>query len=142
MAKRRLHSAEFKAKVAVAALRSDRTLSELACAFAVHPVQIAQWKKQALVWATSSLRPRQRRSAPARSGAVRGSAVCSSSTTARPRSPLWAEFSHTTGLAIRFLATHTIPDRVYQWRWITWPGPKRSSSSSCSTSSLSSSCRT
>ena len=30
MAKRRLHSAEFKAKVAVAALRGDRTLSELA----------------------------------------------------------------------------------------------------------------
>jgi len=30
MAKRRLHSAEFKAKVAVVALRSDRTLSELA----------------------------------------------------------------------------------------------------------------
>jgi transposase-like protein len=48
MAKRRLNSAEFKAKVAVAALRSDRTLSELASAFAVHPVQIAQWKKQAL----------------------------------------------------------------------------------------------
>ena len=40
MAKRRLHSAEFKAKVAVAALRSDRTLSELASAFAVHPVQV------------------------------------------------------------------------------------------------------
>ncbi len=49
MAKRRLHSAEFKAKVAVAALRSDRTLSELASAFAaVHPVQIAQWTKQAV----------------------------------------------------------------------------------------------
>ena len=48
MATRRLHSAEFKAKVAVAALRSDRTLSDLASAFAVHPVQIAQWKKQSV----------------------------------------------------------------------------------------------
>jgi len=46
--RRRLHSAEFKAKVAVAALRNDRTLSELGAAFGVHPVQIAQWKKQAM----------------------------------------------------------------------------------------------
>jgi len=48
MAKRRLHSAEFKAKVAVAAIRGDRTLSEVASTFGVHPVQITQWKKQAL----------------------------------------------------------------------------------------------
>ena len=48
MAKRRQHSAAFKAKVAVAALRGDRTMSELGSAFGVHPVQITQWKKQAL----------------------------------------------------------------------------------------------
>ncbi len=48
MAKRRQHSAAFKAKVAVAALRGDRTLSELGSAFDVHPVQITQWKTQAL----------------------------------------------------------------------------------------------
>ncbi len=46
MAKRRLDSAEFKAKVAVAAPRGDRTLSELAARFEVHPIQIARWKKQ------------------------------------------------------------------------------------------------
>ena len=34
--------------MAVAALRGDRTLSELASAFGVHPVQITQWKKRAL----------------------------------------------------------------------------------------------
>ena len=48
MAKRRQHSAAFKAKVAVAALRGDRTLSELGSTYGVHPVQITQWKKQAL----------------------------------------------------------------------------------------------
>ena len=48
MATRRLHSAEFKAKVAAAGLRGDRTLSELATRFEIHPIQIAKWKKQAL----------------------------------------------------------------------------------------------
>lgn len=48
MAKRRQHSAAFKVKVAMAALRGDRTLSELASAFDVHPVQITQWKKRAM----------------------------------------------------------------------------------------------
>ena len=34
--------------MASAALRGDRTLSELASAFKVHPIQIAKWKKRAL----------------------------------------------------------------------------------------------
>jgi transposase-like protein len=43
---RRNHSAAFKAKVALAAVRGDKTLSELAAQFDVHPGQITQWKIQ------------------------------------------------------------------------------------------------
>jgi transposase-like protein len=42
------HTAESKAQVAAAALREQQTLNELASAYGVHPVQVAQWKKQAL----------------------------------------------------------------------------------------------
>ena len=48
------------------------------------------------VWATSSSRPRQHQSAQAQSRAGRGSAACSSSTTARPRDPMGRILAHDT----------------------------------------------
>ena len=44
--KRRNHSAAFKAKVALAAAKGDKTIAELASQYAVHPNQVTQWKKQ------------------------------------------------------------------------------------------------
>lgn len=45
---RRNHSPAFKAKVALAAIRGDKTLAELAQQFDVHPNQITQWRSQLL----------------------------------------------------------------------------------------------
>ena len=44
--KRRNHSPTFKGQVAVAALKGDKTLAELAQQFDVHPNQITDWKTQ------------------------------------------------------------------------------------------------
>ncbi len=45
---RRNHTSAFKAKVALAAIKGEKTLAELAQQFDVHPNQITQWKGQLL----------------------------------------------------------------------------------------------
>ena len=42
------YSAEFKAKVALEAIREQRTTNEIASAHGIHPSQLAQWKRKAV----------------------------------------------------------------------------------------------
>lgn len=60
--KRRQFSPELKKKIAVEALREQRTINELASEYQVHPVQIRKWKKELLDGATSIFEdPRKRK---------------------------------------------------------------------------------
>jgi transposase len=44
--KRKMHTAEFKAKVGLEALRGVKTINEIGQAYGVHPAQVGQWKKE------------------------------------------------------------------------------------------------
>jgi len=44
--RRRKHSDEFKARVALEAVKGVKTLAELSSAYGIHPTVIAQWKRQ------------------------------------------------------------------------------------------------
>lgn len=46
MGKRRQHSPEFKARVAMEALRGLKTVNEIGREYQVHPVQVGKWKKE------------------------------------------------------------------------------------------------
>ena len=53
MGRRKNHPAPFKAQVALAAVRGDRTVNELAAQFGVHPTLIHDWKKKLLAGAAT-----------------------------------------------------------------------------------------
>jgi putative transposase len=50
---RKIHPAGFKAQVALAAVKGDRTVNELAGRYSVHPTLIHAWKKQLIAGAES-----------------------------------------------------------------------------------------
>jgi putative transposase len=54
--KRKQHSAAFKAQVALAAVKGDRTANELASQYGIHPTLIHAWKKQLLAGADQVFR--------------------------------------------------------------------------------------
>ena len=48
MRKRKSYSPEFKAKVAIEAIKGEKTISQIASEFDVHPILVSKWKKQFL----------------------------------------------------------------------------------------------
>ena len=60
---RKQHSAAFKAKVAMEAVKGERTLNELAGQFELHPTQVMQWKKRLLEGANEIFQGRADRDA-------------------------------------------------------------------------------
>ncbi len=64
MSKRRQHNPEFKARVALEAVKGEWTVAELASRYAVHPTMINQWKKT-LVEGASDIFERGCRKEPA-----------------------------------------------------------------------------
>ena len=60
MVKRRRFSAEFKARVARAALREDKTIAQLASEYDIHPNQVSEWKRAAIESMTEAFSKRRK----------------------------------------------------------------------------------
>jgi len=58
---RRVHSPSFKAKVALEAIKGEKTMAELVSMYRVHYTQIGRWKKEALVGLEEIFSDRRRR---------------------------------------------------------------------------------
>ena len=60
---RKNYGADFKAKIAIAAIKGDKTINEIASTYGVHPNQVTTWKKQALGIIPDAFSSRQARQA-------------------------------------------------------------------------------
>lgn len=58
---RKVHSAEFKAQVALAAIREDSTIAELSSRYGIHPTVIHRWKKEAIAGIPTGFSGKQER---------------------------------------------------------------------------------
>ena len=67
---RKRYSAEEKTRVAIEAIKGQKTLSELAAEYGVHPSQITQWKKQALDSLPDLFSTRESRQAKSEEGLI------------------------------------------------------------------------
>ena len=63
---RKRYSAELKTKVALEAIKAQKTTNEIASEYGVHPSQVAQWKKQALDGLPEGFSTRGSRATPKR----------------------------------------------------------------------------
>ena len=61
---RRTHNPAFKARVALAAVREDKTMAQLCKEFELHPTQIVEWKRQLLEGAADVFGPSGQGAAP------------------------------------------------------------------------------
>ena len=69
--KRKQHSADFKARVAMAALSGEKSLAELSSEFGVHPTMISAWKQELMKRASALFA----RGCTARSASCRSNAI-------------------------------------------------------------------
>jgi transposase len=65
---RKQHSPAFKARVAIEAIRGEKTLSQLGSQFKVHPIQIAKWRKSAMEQLPELFVDGRRKGQPAEAG--------------------------------------------------------------------------
>jgi transposase len=67
---RKTYSPKFKARVAMEALRGEKTLSQLGSQYKVHPLQIAKWRKLALEQMPELFVDGRRKSSPTQAGST------------------------------------------------------------------------